>query len=288
MSDRADERALLAALEGGDDAAGSVGLRIRDLNVTFGGLSALSDVHLELEPGDVGALIGPNGAGKSTLFNAINRLVQVGPGTRIVVGDTDLTRLRPDQIAAAGVGRSFQNPVMSEGRSVLENMLVGAHLRARYRMVSQMLRIRRVAAVERDLRGEALELLGLMGLAAVADVSVGGISYGRRKLVDIGRALMSKPSVLLLDEPTSGLDRNEQQLVADIIETIRDTTSMTVLVVEHHMNVVRRVAQHAVALEAGSVIAAGPVDEVLDSTAYREAVVGTHGAASAHLQEPGR
>ena len=247
-------------------------LVLTNLSVKFSGIAALSEVSLEVPREELVAVIGPNGAGKSTLLNAICGIVRI-EGT-VTLDGVDLTGKRPAQIAEGGIGRSFQDPPLIDHYSVLENVLCGAHLRLGYRMTDQVFRRRRVAEAELAMRRRAMTLLELVGLAERADRPAGELPYGARKLVDIVRAMVSGAQLLLLDEPSSGLDAHERDALRATLLLLREQSSVSLLVVEHHMDLVRATASTVVALQAGQVLMVGPPNDVLDSDLFRAAIVG--------------
>jgi ABC-type branched-subunit amino acid transport system ATPase component len=250
-------------------------LAIRGLDVRFGGLRALSEISVDIYRSEVVAIVGPNGAGKTTLLNAISGLLGDSVSGEVTLSGRSVLHSHPAAIAAAGVARSFQNPPLIESETVLQNILLGAHLRLRYRMVDQIVRRRTVAAREREATQLAITVLEFAGLARVIDRPVAGLPYGSRKIIDIARTLMSAPKLLLLDEPTSGLDVHERERVQNLLMELRKSTELAILVVEHHMDIVRATADRAIGLQAGAVLAVGTAVEVLDSEAFRSSVVGT-------------
>jgi ABC-type branched-subunit amino acid transport system ATPase component len=250
-------------------------LAIRDLDVRFGGLRALSEIFVDIHRNEVVAIVGPNGAGKTTLLNAISGLLGDSVSGEVTLSGKSVLHSHPAAIAAAGVARSFQNPPLIESETVLQNILLGAHLGLRYRMVDQIVRRRAVAAREREATQLAITVLEFAGLARVIDRPVAGIPYGSRKIIDIARTLMSSPKLLLLDEPTSGLDVHERERVQNLLMELRKSTELAILVVEHHMDIVRATADRVIGLQAGAVLAVGTAVEVLDSEAFRSSVVGT-------------
>jgi branched-chain amino acid transport system ATP-binding protein len=244
-------------------------LSIRDVSVNFGGVSALSGVTFDLKEHEVVSVIGPNGAGKSTLLNTVSGLVRGNASGEISLAGRQILGKPPITIAKAGVGRSFQDPPLIDKETVLENVMLGEHLRLQYRMGDQIWRRRRVNRFEDEARRRATVVLEFMGLSDVKDRPVAGLSYGVRKLIDIARCTVAGPRLLLLDEPTSGLDTEEQSVVGRILQELHGTTSVTILVVEHHMHVVRSVSDRVVGLESGGVVTIGTPDEVLGSEAFR-------------------
>jgi branched-chain amino acid transport system ATP-binding protein len=253
---------------------GEAALAIRGLSVSFGGVRALSDVDIMINPADATAVVGPNGAGKTTLLNAICGVTGGATNGSIRLSGIPIAGRHPTAVARAGVGRSFQHPPLLERESVLENVMIGAHLRLGYSAVDQILRPRRVRSLEASVAGQALPLLDLIGLAHAANQPVGTLSYGARKLIDLVRATMSAPSLLLIDEPTSGLDAIEQDKVLDYLLAVRSTGRVTMLVVEHHMDFVRAFSNTVVGLKSGKVFMSGDTHEILDSDQFKSALVG--------------
>jgi branched-chain amino acid transport system ATP-binding protein len=247
-------------------------LSVDDLSVHFGGVAALSHITFEVPQREIMAVVGPNGAGKSTLLNVISGLVRGNLSGRVMLDGSDITRKAPAAIAKAKVGRSFQDPPLIDSETVLENVLLGDHLHLGYRMFDQLWRRRRVRAAELASRRGALEILEITGLIDVKDERAGGLSYGSRKLIDIARAIMSRPQLLLLDEPTSGLDASEQAAAAKVLGELHRATDMSILVVEHHMDVVRSIAGKVLALESGKVIAMGTTSELISTDSVREII----------------
>ncbi len=239
------------------DALHPSAIEVRALSVAFGGLRALTDVSASVSADHIVAVIGPNGAGKTTLLNAICGLVPKANGEVRHYG-RDVTNAHPTTIAQRGVGRSFQDPRLIDSFSVLENVLCGAHATIGYSLADQVFRRLKVARRERKARADAKELLDLFGLADLADVEAGRLAYGPRKMVDIVRATISRPSVLLLDEPSSGLDRAERARIENMLLMIHKEFHIPMMIVEHHMDLVRAVADRVLGLASGSVALHGP------------------------------
>src|SRR5919197_2671202 len=219
-------------------------LAVENVTRRFGGILALADVSLELQQGHIGGLIGPNGAGKTTLFNVITRLYRPNAG-RVLFDGKELTRTAPHRIVRLGIARTFQNVVLFQNMTVLENLLVGAHSRLR-------------PFSERRGRKQALETLDYLELGQIADRLPGGLPFGTLKRVELARALAAQPRLLLLDEPAGGLNHEEVFELADVIRTLRKDFDLTVLLVEHHMNLVMPVCDSVHVLNFGRTIAAGP------------------------------
>ncbi len=255
------------------DRASSTTVSIRGLSARFGNVVALHNVTAEVRTGDLIAILGPNGAGKSTLLNALSGL-QAGTVTgEIVIDGTDVSRAGPVARAKAGIGRSFQDPPLVESMTVLENVLSGGWLQHRYNVGEQIFRPRKSGRDEARLTAHARALLDFVGLSRLADVPASQIPYGPRKLTDVARALMGGPGLVLFDEPSSGLDQAETAIVIDILNDLKASGSVAVLVVEHHMDVVRAAATRVIGLQAGEVIADGTATQVLDSAEFRAALV---------------
>jgi branched-chain amino acid transport system ATP-binding protein len=232
-----------------------IALRAETLNRSFGGLKATSDVSFEVAAGSITALIGPNGAGKTTLFNLITNIFPAHSGTVSYFG-TSLAGWSPSRIAAARLIRTFQSARVFPGMTALENILVGRHRLRKATILGQMLRTPFARAEEQALVRRAEELLDLIGLAAERDTNAMELPMGSQKLLDIARALMARPRMLLLDEPAAGLNDSETAELSDLLMAIR-ASGITVLVVEHNMSLVMNVADQVIVLEAGKLIARG-------------------------------
>ena len=236
-------------------------LRIRDLSLRFGGIIALDHVSFEIGRGEICGLIGPNGAGKTTLFNCLSRLYTPDAGD-ITFMETPLLAVPRHRVAALGIGRTFQNLALFRTMSVRRNIMVGAHCRTHSGFLSDALRLPRVQAEERELARRTDDLIAMLGLGSVAGLSVDELPFGIRKRVELARALASEPRLLLLDEPAGGLNHEEVDQLRALILAIRERLSLTVLLVEHHMNLVMRVSDKVVALDFGRKIAQGTPKDV--------------------------
>jgi branched-chain amino acid transport system ATP-binding protein len=249
-------------------------LAVEELSIAFGGLSALSGVTLGVDAGEIAALIGPNGAGKSTVFNVLSGLYRPTAG-RVAFDGADLTRLAPHEIAQHGLGRTFQNTEVFRALSALDNVLVGAHARLRGGLVAAACRLPPVRREEAAARAQARELLERVGLADVADVAAGDLPLGSQKRLEVARALAAGPRLLLLDEPAGGLNPSETRRLMDLIRRLRDELRLTILVVEHDMDLVMAISDRVTVLHYGRVIAAGPPQAVATDPAVVDAYLGT-------------
>jgi branched-chain amino acid transport system ATP-binding protein len=274
MPDSVATASATTGLDGRSRGDAAPALALRGVSVNFGGIQALSEVTGQIEEHEVVAIVGPNGAGKTTLLNAVSGLIRKNTKGEIDLFGESILGKSPYAISKHGVGRSFQDPPLLDKESAVENILVGAHLNLGYNGLDQMFRRHKMKRVEAAARERVARVLEFTGLSDVGNVAVGGLPYGARKLIDIARALVSDPKILFLDEPTSGLDADEQKVVSELLLELRRRREMTVVIIEHHMDLVRRVATKVWGLQAGTVLAVGTPSEVLDSVAFRAAVVG--------------
>ncbi|MBN9098664.1 MULTISPECIES: branched-chain amino acid ABC transporter ATP-binding protein/permease [unclassified Pseudonocardia] len=234
--------------------ADGVGLTVSDVRVAFGGVTAVDGVSIDVAPGSVVGLVGPNGAGKTTLLNAISGFAPVEAGTITVDGQALRTR-RPAQRRGLGVGRTFQNLSLHEGLTVLDHLMIGQHSTAGYGPTSQVLRLPPFVRGEARMRAAAMETAEILGLADLVDERVENLAYGVQKRVDVARAVVARPRLLLLDEPAAGLTPDEgDDLVGRVLVHSRHVGA-TVVLVEHNIELVMRVADRVVALNFGRVIA---------------------------------
>ncbi|MDO9524611.1 MAG: ABC transporter ATP-binding protein [Gemmobacter sp.] len=249
-------------------------LNLKDVTLKFGGLTAVNKLSLSVEEGQVFALVGPNGAGKSTAFNLISRFYTPFSGS-ITFDGHDLLRLRPSQVPGLGIARTFQNIELFHQATVLQNLLVGRHRHRRTTMLEELLHLPRVRSEERANRLAVEEVIDFLDLQPYRDQRIAGLPYGVRKVVELGRALASKPRLLLLDEPASGLSVEETQNMRWWIDDIRRHMGITVLMVEHDMGLVGKVCDRVLALADGAKLAEGTPAEVQSHPAVIAAYLGT-------------
>ena len=237
----------------------------------------MDSVCFTVEQGEILSIIGPNGAGKTTVFNCISRIYDPLNGSIEFMGQ-DLLQMRPHQIIAKGVARTFQNLELFSTMSVLENLLVGQHWDIRYNLLDAVFSLPRALRQERTARSRAGEVLDLLTLTDFCDTPVQSLAYDVKKRVELGRALVSRPRLVLLDEPASGLTNQEVSALADIIRTIRDDLGVTVLLVEHRMNLVMNVSDRVCVLDFGQKIAEGTPDQVRRDPSVIRTYLGTSSA----------
>jgi branched-chain amino acid transport system ATP-binding protein len=243
------------------DARPDALLSVEGVTVRFGGVTALDGVRFQVASGQICGLIGPNGAGKTTLFNCISRLYQPSVGDICFKG-RPLSKVRVHEIAKMGVARTFQNLALFATMSVRENVRVGAHALARGGFLANALALPNARRAEREIADLADALIAECRLEAFADRLVGELPFGVKKRVELARALAISPQLLLLDEPAAGLNHEEVDALASEIVRLRDRRGLSVLLVEHHMNLVMRISNQVVALDFGRLIADGAPEAV--------------------------
>ena len=232
-----------------------------NVSISFGGVQAVSDVSFEVAAGQVYSIIGPNGAGKTTLFNLVSRLYDVDAGS-ITFNGEPITRVPPHQVAERGIARTFQNTELFEHETVLKNLLIGHHVHRKTALWEELLFLPKVREQDLVFRRQVEDVIDLLDLQSYREQIIGNLPYGVRKMVEIARALCLGPRLILLDEPSSGLNPEETEDLSFWIEDINEELGITVVMVEHDMNLVNQVSDRVLALANGVVIAVGTPSEI--------------------------
>ena len=248
-------------------------LSVHNLALAFGGVKAISDLSLDVYPGEVLAVIGPNGAGKTSLLNTITRVFDPTGGSISFKGQ-DLTSVARHRVANLGLARTFQNIELFEAATVMDNLLLGRHRFHHGNWWQQVLRTPTVTRLEEQARADAEAIIDFLDLSIWRDAVIAGLPYGVRKVVELGRALCAKPDLLFLDEPASGLNPEETRELAFWIEDIRSELGITVVMVEHDMSLVSAVADRVICMAQGLLLAEGTPSEVQSDPAVVAAYLG--------------
>lgn len=254
-------------------------LKIENLSIAFGGLKAVDNLSFEIKKNEIFGLIGPNGAGKTTVFNCITQFYKPNDGKilfRTKEGsETNLVDHKVHEIIKLGLVRTFQNVELIRELSILDNVLIGAHIDFKASIIEQALRLPRARKEEKALRAEAEEILKRLGIWERKDMLVFGQPYGILKKVEMARTLMCRPSLIILDEPAAGLNDVETLQLAELIRTIRDEFDCAVLLVEHDMRLVMDVCDRICAISFGKFLAKDTAKEIQKNKAVQEAYLGS-------------
>ena len=250
--------------------------RAEEIAIRFGGIRAVDAVSFEVDQGEVFSIIGPNGAGKTTIFNLISRIYEPSEG-RLIFQDRDITEVPAYRIAGLGIARTFQNIELFANATLLQNLLIGRHCHSTVGVLSQIVFTPAVRRAELKHREKVEEVIAFLGLERYRDTLIANLPYGVRKVVELGRALCVEPKLLLLDEPSSGLNVEETEGMGFWIEDIKKDLGITVIMVEHDMNLVRMVSDRVMALNYGKVIALGTPNEVQNHPEVVRAYIGGEG-----------
>ena len=248
-------------------------LEVKNLGITFGGLKAVDNFNLTLEKGALYGLIGPNGAGKTTVFNLLTGVYKPTTGTFFLDGK-ELKGKKPADINKAGIARTFQNIRLFKNLSVLDNVKVGLHNQMKYSTVAGIFRLPGFFKTEKMMNEKAMELLKVFELDEHADTLASNLPYGKQRKLEIARAIATNPKLLLLDEPAAGMNPNETKELMETIRFVRDHFNLTVLVIEHDMNLVSGICEEITVLNFGTELAKGKTDEVLKNPEVIKAYLG--------------
>ncbi len=231
-------------------------LSAEGISVSFGGVKAVQDVSFSVQEGQVYSIVGPNGAGKTTIFNLISRIYDVDTGT-IAFDGSDITHIPTHAVAERGIARTFQNTELFEQETVLKNLLIGCHIHRQSNLISELFFLPSVRRQELALREAVEDVIDLLDLQSHRHKVIGELPYGVRKMVEIARALCLKPKLLLLDEPSSGLNPEETEDLSFWLEDINEELGITVIMVEHDMNLVSTASHQVLAMADGKTITSG-------------------------------
>lgn len=249
----------------------------------FGGLTAVNKMTFSVDAGKIVSIIGPNGAGKTTFFNSLTGIYKPEEG-QILFKDQSLIGFRPDEVAATGIARTFQNIRLFGSMTVIENILVGMHIQLKQGAVDTLFRSKKFNEEEKEAENRAKDLMAYVGLKNVGNELARNLPYGGQRRIEIARALAANPTLLLLDEPTAGMNPNESEDAIKLFRRIRDEKGITILMIEHDMRVVMGISEHITVMDYGEKIAEGSPQDIRSNQRVIEAYLG-RGAAVAHEQK---
>ena len=248
-------------------------LKVDHITIRFGGLTAVSNFYLNLKEGELVGLIGPNGAGKTTVFNMLTGAYKPTKG-KIYFNGKDITKKRVDQITTLGMARTFQNIRLFTNLSVIDNVMVGCHLRIKSSVLNAVFYLHKYSQEEDEIREEAKQLLEEVNLEKLKDNLAGGLPYGQQRKLEIARALATRPRLLLLDEPAAGMNPHETKNLMSFIQEIQDKFKLTIILIEHDMKVVMGICKRILVLDYGITIAEGNPIEIQHNPEVIKAYLG--------------
>lgn len=248
-------------------------LELKDVNKFFGGVQAVKDMSFVIETGELAGLIGPNGAGKTTIFNLVTGVYDVTSGD-IEFKGKNINRLKTFQVISLGIARTFQNLRLFAASSVLDNVMTAAQQHYKYSFFEAVSHLGRWKSMEKATREESMELLERVGLADRADQAAGNLPYGLQRRLEIARAISLRPELLLLDEPAAGMNAEEVEQLNELIKQIHSDFNLTILLIEHHMDMVMEICPHIVCMNFGAKIAEGSPDEIQSHPEVLKAYLG--------------
>ncbi len=254
--------------------SGKTLLKLDNVTVKFGGLTAVSDVCLEIQERDLAAIIGPNGAGKTTLFNTITGIYPPTLG-KVTFNGFDLKNIKSSDIAELGIARTFQNIRLFKNSTVLDNIRLAKHTRIRYGFLSSILRDKEFLEEEKRIKEDSLKLLKLFNMEDKSEMLAKNLPYGEQRKLEMARALATEPKLLLLDEPAAGMNPTETKELTELIHFIRDHFNIAIVLIEHDMRLVMEIAEKIFVLDYGNLIAKGSAKEIQNDKRVIEAYLGS-------------
>jgi branched-chain amino acid transport system ATP-binding protein len=254
-------------------------LEVKNLTKRFGGLTATSDITMNVEKNSITAVIGPNGAGKTTFFNMVTAVYKPTSGD-ILLNGKSLVGLKPHQVSQFGITRTFQNIRLFNEMTVLENVLVGMHQNLKSHWIGTLLQLPHIRKIEETAKVEAYDILKYVGLEDYVNENAGNLAYGAQRRLEIGRAMAAKPKILLLDEPAAGMNPKETDRLTNLIHDLRTKLDVTIILIEHDMKLVMQISDYIYVLDHGERIASGKPDEIRTNKRVIEAYLGKGAVAN--------